>query len=131
MHKTIKLEFENYDNSGEYKVEAICNSAVYTNANKSKSYLLDLYYLILEKDYSKEENTWELALIIQHLWSLVITFHKEHPKKPMATFPSTDSTLPIARPTIRPEIRPEALSTKQKHGQPTKAKGTSKCTKKS
>ena len=42
-----RLEFENDDNGKVYKIEAICNSAVYANANKSKCYLHDLYHLVL------------------------------------------------------------------------------------
>ena len=46
------------EDSEEYKVEAIWDSAVY--ANKSESgYLPGLYYLVGRKGYPKEENTWE------------------------------------------------------------------------
>ena len=48
------------DNSGEYKVEAIQNNAVYAKESES-DYLLGLYYLVLWKRYSEEENTWEPA----------------------------------------------------------------------
>ena len=52
-----QMEFDADDNeSGEYKVEAIRDSAVY--ARKSESgHLLGLYYLVLWKRYPKEENT--------------------------------------------------------------------------
>ena len=42
--KLTKLEFE-FGKNKEYKVKAIWNSAVY--ANKAKSHLLGLYYLVL------------------------------------------------------------------------------------
>ena len=42
-------------NSEEYKVEAIWNSAVYTN--KAKGHLPGLYYLVAWKRYPKVENT--------------------------------------------------------------------------
>ena len=47
-------EFET-GNSKEYKVETIWNSAVY--ANKAKSHLPGIYYLIVWKRYPKEKNT--------------------------------------------------------------------------
>ena len=40
---------------GEYKVEAIWDSAIY--ARESTEHLLGLYYLVFWKDYLKEENT--------------------------------------------------------------------------
>ena len=40
----------------EYKLEAICDSAVYTKESKS-GYLLRLYNLVSCKDYLEEENT--------------------------------------------------------------------------
>ena len=52
--KITKLEFK-VGNSKEYKVEAIWDSAVY--ANKAKSHLLGLYYLVAWKRYIEEENT--------------------------------------------------------------------------
>ena len=55
--KILELDAGNKD-SEEYKVEAICESAV--NANKSESgHLLGLYYLVAWKSYPEEENTWE------------------------------------------------------------------------
>ena len=50
------LELDAGNNSKEYEVEAIRDSAVY--ANKSESgHLLGLYYLVVWKGYPKEENT--------------------------------------------------------------------------
>ena len=45
------------DDSKEYKVEAIWDSAVY--ARELEGYLPGLYYLVAWKGYPKEENTWE------------------------------------------------------------------------
>ena len=42
--------------SGEYKVEAIHDSVVYTRESKS-GHLLGLYYLVSWKGYLEEENT--------------------------------------------------------------------------
>ena len=55
--KVLEWNAGNKDSKG-YKVEAICDSAVYANKSKS-SYLPSLYYLVTWKGYSKEENTWE------------------------------------------------------------------------
>ena len=43
------------DNSEEYKVEAIWNSAVY--ARESEGHLSGVYYLVAWKAYPEEENT--------------------------------------------------------------------------
>lgn len=43
--KTLLLKFENNGKGKEYKVAAICGSAIYTKKSKS-CYLLGLYYLI-------------------------------------------------------------------------------------
>ena len=57
-----KLELKTGD-SKEYKVEAIWDSAIY--ASKSElGQLPGLYYLVIWKGYSKEENTWELSSAI-------------------------------------------------------------------
>ena len=54
------MEFDAGDNdSGEYKVEAIWDNAVY--AKESEGHLPKLYYLVFWKRYPEEENTWEPA----------------------------------------------------------------------
>ena len=51
------------DNSGEYEVVAIRDSAVY--AQKSElGQLPGLYYLVFWKSYLEEENTWEPYLAV-------------------------------------------------------------------
>ena len=52
-----ELEFK-AGNKEEYKVKAICDSAVY--AKKAENHLPGLYYLVVWKGYLKKENTWEL-----------------------------------------------------------------------
>ena len=54
--KITKLEIKAGD-SKEYKMEVIWDRAIY--ANKAKSYLPGLYYLVAWKKYSKKENIWE------------------------------------------------------------------------
>ena len=54
MDKNV-TELDAGDNSKEYKVEIIWDSAVY--AKKSKNHLSKLYYLVAWKNYFKEENT--------------------------------------------------------------------------
>ena len=46
------------EDSEEYKVEAIWDSAVYANKLES-GHLLGLYYLVAWKGYPEEENTWK------------------------------------------------------------------------
>ena len=129
---TSQLEFEGDGGDGEeYEVEAIRDSAVY--ARESEGHLPGLYYLVSWKGYPEEENTWEPASAIQHLRRLVSTFHKEHPEKPTATSPLTDSAPPRARPTVKPKTKPfsELSAAKRKRGRPAKASGANKQAKKS
>ena len=70
----LNFKFEAGDDK-EYKFDGIQDSAVY--AKKSIiGQLPRFYYLILWKDYPKEENTWEPESAIQHLQKLVTTYHK-------------------------------------------------------
>ena len=56
MDKQVRqIEFNTYDNSRKYKVEAIWNNAVYIK--ESKGYLPRLYYLVSWKRYPEKENT--------------------------------------------------------------------------
>ena len=56
----IATKLDAGDDSGEYEVEAIRNSAVYARESES-GHLPGLYYLVLWKGYPEEENTWEPA----------------------------------------------------------------------
>ena len=117
------MEFDAGDNeSGEYEVEAIRDSAVYTRESES-SHLPGLYYLVSWKGYLEEENTWEPASAVQHLRKLISSFHKDHLDKPTATFSAIDTAPPMARPTVKPTGPP-----KQKQGRP--ANSTNKRAKK-
>ena len=110
------------DDSGEYKVEAIWNSAVYAKVSES-GHLPGFYYLVLWKGYLEEENTWEPASAVQHLRKFISSFHKDHPDKLIVTSPAIDIAPPTARPTVKPT---ELL--KKKRGQP--ANSTNKRAKK-
>ena len=79
-----QLEFEASSNNKTYKLESICNIAVYPT-ELEVSYLPSLYYLVLEKNYPKNKSTWEPRSIVQHFWKLINTFHKHHPDKAIAT----------------------------------------------
>lgn len=50
----LKREFETGNNNKEYKIKAIISSIVY--GKEANNQILGLYYLILWKSYSKEEN---------------------------------------------------------------------------
>ena len=114
MHEENVEELDAGDDSGEYKLEAIWDSAVY--AKKSKSgHLLGLYYLVSWKGYPEEENIWEPALAVWHLRKLISLFHKDHPDKPTATSLAIDTIPPMARPTVKPTER-----LKRKRGRPTR-----------
>ena len=102
------------DDSGEYKVEAIRDSAVYAQESES-GHLPGLYYLISWKNYPEEENTWETYSAVQHLRKLISSFHRDHPDKPTATSEAIDTASPMARPTLRP-----TATKKRKRGRPAK-----------
>ena len=102
------------NDSKEYEVEAIWNSAVYAIESES-GHLLGLYYLVAWKGYPEEENTWEPVSAVQHLRKLISSFHKDHPEKSIATSLLVDSAPPMARPTVKPMAKP---TTKRKRGQP-------------
>ena len=58
------MEFDTGDNnSGEYELEIIWDSAVYTGELES-GHLLGLYYLLSWKRYPEEENIWKLVLVV-------------------------------------------------------------------
>ena len=56
MHEEKAEKLDTGDNSGEYEVEAIRDSAVYATESES-GHLLGLYYLVSWKGYPEEENT--------------------------------------------------------------------------
>ena len=112
--KVRQIEFDSGDNeSGEYKVEAIWDSTVYVRESEL-GHLLGLYYLVSWKRYPEEENTWEPALVVQHLRKLISSFYKDHPDKPTATSPTINTVSPMASPTIKSTGLP-----KQKRRRPT------------
>ena len=61
--KVRQIEFDAGDNSREYKLEVIWDSAVYAKELKS-GHLPGLYYLVLWKGYPEEENTWKPVLAV-------------------------------------------------------------------
>lgn len=108
MNKTTsQLKFEGNNKGKEYKVETICNSAVYAKESDS-GHIPGPYYLVSWKSYPEEENTWESASAIQYLRRLFSTFHKEDLQKPTATSPPVNFVLPIAKPIVKPS--PESLT---------------------
>ena len=97
------IEFE-AGGDKKYKVEAIIDNAVYgQQANNNQ--MLGLYYLVLWKGYSEEENTWKPSLAVIHLRKLISTFYKRHSEKPIAIFLLLDSAPPIAKPTVLKKLK--------------------------
>ena len=102
-----QIEFDaGDDESGEYEVEAIWDSAVYARESES-GHLPGLYYLVSWKEYSEEKNTWKPASAIQHLKKLISSFHKDHLDKSTTTFPAIDTALQMARSTVKPTRPPK------------------------
>ena len=116
------VELDASNENGEYEVEAIRDSEVYTRESKSGD-LPGFHYLLSWKRYLEEENTWEPASAVQHLIKLISSFDKDHPDKPTATSPAIDTAPPMARPIAQPAEPP-----KQKQGRP--ANNTNKRAKK-
>ena len=58
----MQLELE-AGNNDKYKVDGIWDNAIYARKLASRQ-LLELYYLVLWKDYLEEENTWDHTLVI-------------------------------------------------------------------
>ena len=112
---TELAELDAGEDSGEYEVEAIRDSAVHARESEL-GYLLGLYYLVFWKGYLEEENTWEPYAAVQHLRKLISLFHKDHLDKPTATSKAINIARPMARPTIKLAAKPTAL--KQKQGRP-------------
>ena len=111
--KVRQIEFDVDNNeSGEYEVEAIWDSAIYARESDS-DHLSDLYYLVLWKRYPEEENTWEPTSAVQYLRKLISLFYMNHPDKPTVTSPTIDTAALMARPTVKPTRPP-----KQKRGRP-------------
>ena len=113
----MQLEFK-ADNNKEYEIDGIWDSVVY--AKESAGQLPGLYYLVSWKGYPEEENTWEPASAIQHLWRLITAYHKDNPEKPTATSTPVDTAPSMARPSAPP--RPIAkfitdIPIKRKQGQ--------------
>ena len=110
--KVTELDFES-DNSEEYKVKVIWDSAVY--AKESKGHLPMLYYLVVWKSYPEEENIWKCVSAIQYLKKLISLFHKDHLEKPTVTSPPVNFALPMARLTVikRKQGRPANNANKQ------------------
>ena len=116
--KVRQIEFDTGDNdSREYKVEVIWDSAVYSRESKS-GHLSGFYYLVLWKGYPEEKNIWEPVLAVQHFRKLISLFHKNHLDQPTATFPTIDIAPLIARPIVKPTVKP-TKPPKQKREQPT------------
>ena len=93
------MELDAGNNSGDYKVEAIWNSAVHVGESVS-GYLPGFYYLVLWKKDLEEEITWKPALALQHFWKRLNKFHYDNPDKPTTTSSSVDTALSMAKPII-------------------------------
>ena len=99
-----KPEFDT-DNNKKYKLKTIKDGTVYVK--KTEDYLLELYYLVFWKSYLEEKNTWESFSAIMHLQKIISTFHKNQPKKPMATLSLLDFAPLMAKLSVK-LVKPSA-----------------------
>ena len=112
----MQLEFEANDNK-KYEVNGIRDSAVYAKESTA-SQLPGLYYLVPQKGYPKEENTWEPASAIQHFQRLVTAYYKDNLEKSTAISLPIDTAALMAKPMQSQPARPMTALTK-KRSQPT------------
>lgn len=63
----------------EYKIKAIQNNAIY--AKKVDGQLSELYNLVVQKSYLKDENIWKLTTVIIYLCKMISSFYKNYSKK--------------------------------------------------
>ena len=102
--KTAKqLEFEAGGNNKEYKVEGICNSALYARELETGQ-LPGFYYLVSWKGYLEDESTWKPISAMQHLRKLVSIFYKNHPNILTVTSPPINLAPPMAKCTTSPNV---------------------------
>ena len=109
---TEQLEFEAGGNNEEYKIESICDSAVYARESETGN-LPGLYYLVSWESYLKDKNPWEPTSVVQHLRKLVSIFHIDHTNKPIIISLLIDMVPPMAKCTILSNI-----NSKQKRSRP-------------
>lgn len=100
-------------NNKKYKIEAIYNSMVYAKESKLE-HQLGFYYLVLWKKYLEKENTWELALAIQHFRKLINFFYKNYFDNSITISESIAIASLMIRPIIKPTNKPNI---KQKQDQ--------------
>ena len=114
--KVKQMEFDaSDDESGEYEVEAIWDSAVYERESKSGYLPGSLLSGLIEK-ISRGRKYLETSFngpSTQKAYQLV---PQNHPDKPTATFLAIDTAPPMAKSTIRPPVKSSKLP-KQKQRQ--------------
>ena len=92
-------ELDAGDESKEYEVEAIRDSAVY--AKEADGYLPKLYNLVAWKGYPEKENIWKPSLVVIQLQKMISIFYKNYPVKSTATSPPLDIAPLMARSTVK------------------------------
>ena len=103
-----QLEFKTKGNKKKYKVEGICDNAVYAKKLEA-GYLSGLYYLVSRESNLEDENTWKHILVVQHLRKLVNTFYKDHFNKPTIISLPINSALPIVKHTTLPNLNDKQM----------------------
>lgn len=105
LNKLLDMELEfDIGEDKKYRVETIKNNAVFSNA-VAEDQSSKLHFLLFWKSYLEKEDIWEPTLVVIYLWKMIGMIHKNHPKKPIATFPPFDSVLSIVKPVVQPIIK--------------------------
>lgn len=80
--------------------------------------LLDLYYLVLWKCYSKKKNIWEPVLPVQHIWKQISTSYKNHHDKSIIIFTSINIAPSMTKSTNK-TIEAPTIKQKRSHSAKT------------
>ena len=94
INKFLSISEFEMGNNKECKIEVIWDNIVYTK--KVDKYILELYYLLIWKDYPEKKNIWKPSSLVMNLWKMVSIFNKEYLEKIIrlySTYGKTNSQI--------------------------------------
>lgn len=103
----VWAKFKNNGDSEKYRVEAICDSAVYLREKKLPTRLL--LFCLLE-GLSRKRKHMELALAVLHLCKLIRYCYFDHSDKLKAISLPMNSAPLLPRPIVKPKAKNSTLN---------------------